>query len=158
GVAADQQRRPLANVEVNAVVLSHRPKDHALAGGTVATVLGRAKTDELGRFSMKVRRASEPQDIALELFGYLPGHAIGGRYLEMDRDQPDLALTLPEESPIAAKLLDPDGKPMAGASVVLTTLRIPDNGAQSYPFSVLPAEITAWPRPFVTGQDGSFQI
>jgi len=171
-IAADQRDRPvvvsgaihdatgrrLAGVEVNAVVLSHRPKDHPLAGGTVADVVGRAKTDSSGSFSFPIRRTSAPKDIALELFAYTKGHGIGGRYLEMDQDRYDVTLELPKEKTIAARLLNLGGEPLPAGSIALCTLRIPDGQKQSRPFHTPPLEFSAWPQPYVTGQDGSFVI
>ena len=83
GVVLDVAQKPLAGVEANAVVLRHHAKDHPLAGGMLASVVGRATTDASGSFSMRIRRTSAPPDIALELFAYAKGHGIGGRYLEM---------------------------------------------------------------------------
>jgi len=158
GVVLDAAQKPLAGVETNAVVLSHRPKDHPLAGGMVASVAGRATTDASGSFSMRIRRTSAPQDIALELFAYAMGHGIAGSYLEMGQDRHDLKVELHKELTITAKLLGPGGEPLPAASIALCTLSIPDGKAQSHPFSTPPPEFSAWPLPYITTEDGEFMI
>ncbi len=159
GTALAPDGRPLPDVEINAVLLSHRAKSHPLAGTTITTVVGRTTTDAHGSFQMGIRRTKSPEDIALELFAYTVGRGIGFQYLEVGEDEYDVRITLPEEIIIRAKLHDPNGAPLGGASVSLASLRSTVEGADnSYPFHLPPRDISAWPAPFESEEDGRFAI
>jgi hypothetical protein len=158
GRVVDSLGTPLADVETSAVVLSRQSKDHPLAGGTVARVVGQTRTDASGSFTMRIRRASAPADVALELFAYAKGHVVAGRYLDMEAERHNVTIELSQGTKVVGTVLSGDGEPMDGATVALSSLTIPDGSSTSFPFAVSPPGLTAWPHPAVTDQQGTFAL
>lgn len=156
GQILDEDERPLENAEVNAVFLSHQPKDSILAGGTLTEVTARTQTDSKGMFHLTVRAPDNVKDIALELFAYKKGYAVTFGYLENEKERENVKLKLPKEKPFVLKLLAPDGKPLPEVSVKLHSVRSTNKaiGMETFPFTIPPESFPAWPTQNRTGPDG----
>lgn len=159
GVVLGPDGQPLGGVDIDAVYLSHRAKDHPLAGSTVANIAGHSQLNSDGSFRMKIRRMDASKDIALELFAYAKGFGIRFQFLEGAQDKYQVTLKLPKETTVTGKLKDSDGDPLANAYLSLSCLRSTADGADNaYPFHYPPTDFSAWPKQARTGQDGSFSV
>lgn len=159
GVVLGPDGQPLGGVDIDAVYLSHRAKDHPLAGSTVANIAGHCQSDSDGSFQLKIRRMDASIDIALELFAYAKGFGIRFQFLEDGQDEYQATLKLPKEMIVTGKLKDSNGDPLANASLSLSCLRsTADSADNAYPFHYPPTDFSAWPKQITTGQDGSFTV
>ncbi len=157
GTVRDGNGRPIADVEMNVVALSVRPKDDPQAGSTTASVLAKATTDPQGRFHVTVRRATAPQDILL--VAYRAGQSIGWCFLEAGKDKYETTLRLSRPATVSGTVVDPYGRPLPGVAVKLCTIRSTAEGVDKwFLFTTPPELLSSWPAPSVTRDDGTFSL
>jgi hypothetical protein len=155
----DADGKPFAGAEVAVVaqqVVATRGGD--LSGGG-ASVLGRAKADDDGRFRLEVPRTSSVRFRGVAVVAAGAGHGIGWQDLNPDAEQPAAEVRLAREQVIRGRLDDLQGQPAAGVTVRvgLVGRRVPGQlkgvGA--------PAEVKDlpfWPKAAVTDKDGRFEL
>jgi len=162
GRVVDGDKKPVAEAEVSAVVLTRLPKTDIRAGSTQAFVLQQVKTDSHGDFRLQVRRTAEPDDIAIEVFAAKPGSAIDWRSFDVGAAQYKATLTLVSETPLQGQALDPTGKPATGATLWLAGIRKTgeklDNHSGRFPFWRPPQPWQSWPTAVETDDDGKFVL
>lgn len=102
---------PMPNVEVL-----------AKAGVRDDAILAKARTDGVGMFVL----ARLPDDRGVAILAQPPGHTVSFAYAELSPDQPFAAVELRvyEANTLRGRVVDPDGKPIAGASVLGTKDRM----------------------------------
>ncbi len=157
GSVLDANRQPLADFEINAVVSSLRPKDDPRAGSRMTSVMAKATTDQHGRFRVDVRRPKPSDDISV--FAYRAGHSVAWCFVDPTKDPLDVTLHANQGVALAGTMRDPQGHPLPGVAVKLSAIRSTAKGVDPwFAFLTPPESLSAWPRPSVTRDDGTFVL
>jgi RNA polymerase sigma factor (sigma-70 family) len=121
-----------------------RPEDIAL------TV--RATTDAEGRFRFELPRKEVQPSWDIPLIAHADGLSVGGAELPKSGPATDLTLRLVRDQPIQGRVLDTQGKPVAGVRAQVVGVLIPPKGQ-------LDGFLTAWKREWqLSGQQFSQRL
>lgn len=157
GSVLDANGQPLASVEINAVVSSVRPIYDPQAGSRMVSMLAKATTDQQGRFQVDVRRPKPTDDISV--FAYPAGHSVAWCFVKPSKDTLDGTVRANQGIALVGTVRDPQGRPIPGVAVKLCAIRstAPDVDPW-FAFLVPPEALSAWPRPAITRDDGTFAL
>jgi hypothetical protein len=159
GSVLDPSGKPMAGVPVE---LIGRQRGPAVAGKewrAPIVVLGRGATDADGRFRFDATRTSRIGFLQVQALATAPGFGLSWTAPNPDAEQPAGEIRLRPEAVIRGKLIDLNGKPIAGVemSVKSLTLHNADHGDDwigAHP----PEELLNWPRKFKTDDQGRFTL
>ncbi len=120
GTVVDPGGKPVAGAIVHGLLWVHQPQ-----GGSWhdATPPMETKSDSAGRFTLECRKSElVPNDprfhISIQISALLPDGQFGPEWTDYDPRKPhDLRLQLVPDEPIEGRIIDLEGKPVAGADV-----------------------------------------
>jgi RNA polymerase sigma factor (sigma-70 family) len=121
GRALDSEGKPLAGARV-AVLAGVRRFYRYGSLSSERAVLGGGKTDEEGRFSLKVARTSSARNWGADVLAAAPGYGLGWESFDPDAERPEATVRLGPEQIIRGQLRDLQGQP--AARVPLQVVRI----------------------------------
>src|SRR5262249_24431789 len=118
GSARDEQGRPLAQVDVAALVWAKGRGPNGPSGEDAdpAEVAARGQTDDAGRFRLTVPCAPEGLRLAAVVAGK-PGYGLAWHSVALKDAPAEVALCLEREQPLHIQLHDLQGQPAAGVPV-----------------------------------------
>lgn len=155
GRVLDPDGKPLANANVAIVTTANVPRGGPLARTVIPA---QATTDSAGRFEL-TPPSPIPGDLARRyVHAAAPGFAFARAVLSPGAATPEtLELRLSPEQPIPIRLIDLEGKPVAGVSIRVVSLLdappTPITARQRYAEPPLEAA-AVWPGPFLSDNDG----
>jgi protocatechuate 3,4-dioxygenase beta subunit len=146
GRVLDPDGKPAPRVEV------------AVLSSGKAERLGLTRTDQEGRFRLRVRRASSHTDWRVSVIAAAPGYGLGWQSLHPDTEKLEAEIRLPPEQALHGRLIDLQGQGAAGVKVYLAYIALMN--AKDLPETVgwrEPHESAApWPAPVTTDEQGRF--
>jgi RNA polymerase sigma factor (sigma-70 family) len=156
GRVLDDKRKPLAGAEV--AVLGWGKPD--LRGGALssreAELLGRTKTDEEGRFQLKVPRKWSDRFVGIAAMARVSDHGVGWQLITSETDKLTAEIHLAREQIIRGRFVDVQGQPAAGVTLRVESITVGDaEGIGQMPAGKEPA---CWPKAVVTDKDGRFEL
>ncbi|MGA2255661.1 MAG: carboxypeptidase-like regulatory domain-containing protein, partial [Thermoguttaceae bacterium] len=155
GQVVDAEGKPVSGASVAAVVDAERG---AIDGRPLLLVVG--STDHEGRFYLTARPLSPPQDVNLKVYAFAPGYTVCWSHLDIYRSANHATLHLQPDQPIHGRVVDSQGKPVAGTEVTLfaVSLRSGVEGAQGGELRFPASPSAPKPVPVVTDEQGEFVL
>jgi RNA polymerase sigma factor (sigma-70 family) len=159
GVVVNAEGKPLANAPVAVAGLS---RDIGRGGDLVTEqtrVLAQGKTDAEGRFRLKAPGANRGRFFNLYALARAPGHGLAVRGLNLALAANDVTLKLAPEQPVRGRLVDLQGQPAAGVTVLVGWVGQARNGeSHGVHFHTPPPGLAVWPEPVKTDAQGRYTV
>ena len=139
------------------------------AGRTETTYPVRATSGDDGRYSFPLEKTA-PDDPTRQVLAVAKG--FGCDWANVDSAEKELTLKLIKDVPISGRILDPEGRPVAGAKIAVTDMKAPKENhldqyleavrkgnAWQYPFAKSwTGPVPGLPATLTTGADGRFKL
>jgi RNA polymerase sigma factor (sigma-70 family) len=152
--------KPLAGAVVAVVGRARRQYRSGDPKADRVVLLGTGRTDAAGRCQFTARRTASARFWEVWAVAAAPGYALRWQRLGPDAEQQQVALRLPPEQVIRARLMDLLGLPAAGVKVSVSwqgrEVRGEFDGVRLGEVRGLPPGL--WPAPVVTDGQGRFAI
>jgi RNA polymerase sigma factor (sigma-70 family) len=132
GRVLDAEEKPLAAARVAILAGVQRFYRYGSLSSERA-VLGAGKTDEEGRFSLKVARTSSDRNWGADVLAAAPGYGLGWESFNPDAERPEAVIRLGPEQIIRGQLRDLQGQP--ASKVELQLVRVGRARAKDDPIS-----------------------
>ena len=144
-------------------ILSRDPYD-----GLNLLTLGRASSDSVGRFQIDAARTWSSRHFRAGAVALAPGYGAAWIDLDPDAERPGADIMLRPEQVISGHLVDLNGQPARGVTVVVQSMGLATERRRGYrvietaegPYFWHPhqSQIPAWPRPVKTDADGRYTV
>ena len=144
-------QKPVAGASIAVLTCTKRHHD-----GESWAVLRETRSDVHGQFSLTVARTSSARDAWLAVLASSPGIGLGWQMLDVDARAHRALLRLPREQIVHGRLLDLQGQPAAGVSILVTLVYKKD--AKGFDSVVAPENLSWWPGRATTDAAGRFSI
>ena len=155
GSVVDPSGRPMAGVPVELIGRERRPMVAGDEWRSPYASLGRGTTGADGRFRFDAERTSRVGFLQVQAVAAAPGFGLSWAAPNPDAEQPAGEIRLRPEQVISGKLIDLNGKPIAGLEIFVKTLRRHDDDwIGAYPSQ----EILTWPPKVKTDDEGRFTL
>lgn len=154
GQVLDPDGKPLAGAQVAIVAGIRRFLRH---GGVLMEqrMLGQGETDREGRFRLTAPRTSFLRDDKVYVVAAHAGYGLGWQSFDAKAEPPTVAVRLPVEQILRGRLIDLQGRAVAGAKLQMEY--IDKEGTWFRPGESQPLW-PVWPRPVIADKEGRFQI
>ncbi len=163
GRVLDPDGKPVPGATVAVYALSLAPgRTHNLR---TQRPIGDARTDGSGRFRIDAPRTSSAQYEDCGVVALAPGFGAGWTELDPDDERPAADVALRPEQVIHGRLFDVQGRPAAGVTVSVASIRreprqrgIWNRYVSVYYGVTTINDLPAWPRPAISDSDGRFTL
>jgi RNA polymerase sigma factor (sigma-70 family) len=159
GRVLSPEGKPLAGAPVAVAGLS---RDVGRGGDLVTEqthVIVQGKTDAQGRFRLKAPGANPAQFFNLYALARAPGHGLAVQKLNLALPANDVTLKLAPEHIVRGRLVDLQGQPAVGVTVLVNWVGQHRNGEpHGVHFHAPPADLGVWPGPVKTDAQGRYAV
>jgi protocatechuate 3,4-dioxygenase beta subunit len=156
GQVVDEQGKPLAEASVLVVAF---PPHRNSARLRKPLPLGSTKTDAQGRFRLVTPSLAAQDHQYARVLSTASGSGMGWQELALGAPRQEVTLTLPREQVFRGRLLDLQGQPARGVKVYVTAVVAQEtNKYRSMGFPYPPENLSLWPGPATTDDEGRFSL
>ncbi|MCI0459820.1 MAG: sigma-70 family RNA polymerase sigma factor, partial [Gemmataceae bacterium] len=157
GQVRDAAGKPVPRAHLAVLALPNKWRPSQGESDLRLDLLHDGRTDDQGRFEVRVPRPMGTEEYPPILAASVPGHGLGLELLAPDADKADLAVKLPPEQVLRGRLIDLQGQPIANVSIRFMGLT---EKRDVMPVGIIePVKRVAWwPGPLQTDAEGRFRV